>query len=358
VATEYVEERSMNQTVPSLAKVRQGEKAGNHGWPAAVFTGMVLGAALFAFSPRQAPPFPATQVYPDRILVNGLAENGKRLLAAGEQGHILIADDPKGPWRDATVEPQRGATFTQVQYIGDGVALAVGHDDWIVRSEDNGQTWKEVSYNKDEDQAAPLFGVAGPFEGKVYAFGAFGTLMQSADLGKTWQSLKSDAIGDKHLYGMLDGGSALLLVGEQGLMLKSADGGATWQAQKQIYKGSFFGALTLPDKGWMVYGMRGHVFVSHDSGQNWKESVTPAPLSMFGGAVEPDGEILLAGAQRTVLVSDDGGAQFRIFAQGERQTLAAVLPLADGSVLAAGEPGLSIQKQTAAAAAATSSGAQ
>ena len=338
----------MNQSVSSLAKAQQGEKAGSQGWPAAVFTGMVLGAALFAFSPRPQPPFPATQVYPDRILVNGLAENGKRLLAAGEQGHILIADDAKGPWREATVDPQRGATFTQVHYIGDGVALAVGHDDWIVRSEDNGQTWKEVSYNQDADQAAPLFGVAGPFEGKVYAFGAFGTLMVSADLGKTWQTLKSDAIGDKHLYGMLDGGGTLLLVGEQGLMLKSADGGASWQTLPQIYKGSFFGALALPDKGWLAYGMRGHVFISHDAGQSWKESVTPAPLSMFGAAVAADGRIFLAGAQRTVLVSDDNGASFKLYAQGERQTLAAVLPLADGEVLAAGEPGLGIQKQLAA----------
>jgi len=341
----------MNQTVPALDKPRQGETSGNHGWPAAVFTGMVLGAALFAFSPRPTPPFPATQVFPDRILVNGLAENGKRIIAAGEQGHILIADDAKGPWREATVEPQRGATFNQVSYIGDGVALAVGHDDWIVRSEDNGQTWKEVSYNKDEDQAAPLFGVAGPYDGKVYAFGAFGTLMQSADLGKTWDTVKSDAVGDKHLYGMIAGGSTLLLVGEQGLMLKSTDKGASWQALKQVYKGSFFGALLLPDQGWLAFGMRGHAFVSHDAGQSWKESVTPAPLSMFGGAVEPDGKIVLAGAQRTVLISDDGGATFKIYAQGERQTLAAVLPLPGGEVLVAGEPGLSIQKPLAAAAA-------
>ena len=142
----------MNQTVP-VAEAGQGEKAGNSGWPAAVFTGMVLGAALFAFSPRPAPVFTPTQVFPDRVLINGLAQNGKRILAAGEQGHILVADDPHGPWRDATVEPQRGSSFTQVHYIGDGVALAVGHDDWIVRSEDNGQTWKEVSFNKDPDQA-------------------------------------------------------------------------------------------------------------------------------------------------------------------------------------------------------------
>ncbi|MFI4981678.1 MAG: hypothetical protein ACHQIO_15125, partial [Nevskiales bacterium] len=61
------------------------------------------------------------------------------------------------------------------------------------------------------------------------------------------------------------------------------------------------------------------------------------------------GKIFLAGAQRTVLESDDGGAHFKLYAQGERQTLAAVLPLADGQVLVAGEPGLSIQPPEAAA---------
>jgi photosystem II stability/assembly factor-like uncharacterized protein len=339
----------MNQTVP-VAEAGQDVKAGSAGWPAAVFTGMVLGAAFFAFSPRPIPVFTPTQVFPDRVLVNGLAQNGKRILAAGEQGHILVADDAHGPWRDAGVQPQRGSTFTQVRYIGEGVALAVGHDDWIVRSEDNGQTWKEVSFNQDADQSGPLFGVAGPFNGKVFAFGAFGTLMASSDLGKTWESRKSDALGDKHLYSMIDGGNgSLLLVGEQGQMLKSGDGGDNWQALPQVYKGSFFGALALPDGGWLVYGMRGHVFVSHDAGASWKPSTTPAPLSMFGGAVGADGKVYLAGAQRTVLVSDDGGASFKTCVQGERQTFAAVLPLPGKELLVAGEPGIRIEQQEAGA---------
>jgi photosystem II stability/assembly factor-like uncharacterized protein len=338
----------MSDTVSSLTRAQTGERTANHGWPAAVFTGMVLGAALFAFSPRPQPQFTATQVFPDRLLVSGLAGNGKRIVAAGEQGHILFADDPHGPWHDAQVEPQRGDNFNQIAYVGGSTLLAVGHDDWIVRSEDNGQTWKEVSFNQDADQSAPLFGVAGPFDGKVYAYGAFGTLMVSSDLGKTWETRKSDAIGDKHLYGMLDGNGALLLVGEQGLMLKSTDGGQNWQTLPVVYKGSFFGALQLPDHGWLAYGMRGHVFVSHDAGASWKESQTPAPLSLFGGAVQADGRIVLVGAQRTAIVSADGGARFSLLAQGERQTYAAVLPV-DGQLLVAGEPGIALQSSTPAA---------
>lgn len=334
----------MSQSASSLADARQGVKTGNHGWPAAMFTGAVIGAAVFAFSPRPQPYFPPTQVFPDRLLVNGLAESGKRIVAAGEEGHILIADSPEGPWREAKVEPQRGDTFTQVRYVGDGVALAVGHDDWIVRSEDNGQTWKEVNFNQDADNSAPLFGIAGPYQGKVYAVGAFGTLMVSSDEGKTWTTIKSDAIGDKHLYGMLDGGGTLLLVGEQGLMLKSIDGGTTWQPLAPVYKGSFFGALTLPDQGWLVYGMRSHVYVSHDQGQSWQQATTPAPLSLFGGAVSADGHIVLVGAQQTVMVSDDNGKTFHIASQGERQTFAAVLPLKDNQFLVAGEPGIHVKQ--------------
>jgi photosystem II stability/assembly factor-like uncharacterized protein len=194
-----------------------------------------------------------------------------------------------------------------------------------------------------------LFGVAGPFDGKIYAFGAFGTLLVSSDLGKTWEPRKSDVLGDKHLYGMIDGGRSLLLVGEQGQMLKSTDGGDHWQPLPPVYKGSFFGALVLPDGGWLAYGMRGHVFVSHDAGASWKPSTTPAPLSMFGGAVGADGKVYLAGAQRTVLVSDDGGASFKIYAQGERQTFATLLPLPDQSLLVAGEPGIRIERQETAA---------
>ena len=74
----------MSQTVSSLTRARVGEQAGNRGWPAAVFTGMVLGAALYAFSPRPQPAFPATQVYPDRLLVTGLAQSRVSTHAHGQ----------------------------------------------------------------------------------------------------------------------------------------------------------------------------------------------------------------------------------------------------------------------------------
>src|SRR5437016_830504 len=109
------------------ASLQSGHIRGSaiRGWPASALVLVVLGAAGFAFSPRPAPPFPPTAVHPDQLLVNGLAREGSRLVAVGEQGAILIADNPAGPWNGAKVEPNRGSTFTAVAFVGDGIALAV-----------------------------------------------------------------------------------------------------------------------------------------------------------------------------------------------------------------------------------------
>lgn len=353
----------MNHSATPAAAWQRSERAGNQGWPAAVFAGMVLGAAIYAFAPRQLPSFPATQVFPDRLLINGLAQHGSRVLAGGEQGQILYADSPAGPWKPAAVKQQRGSTINRIAFIDDHTAVAVGHDGWILRSEDGGQTWNEAVFGGDEAQ--PLFGIAGPFDGKLFAYGGFGTLLRSADQGRTWQAQKSDAVGDKHLYGMVraaDG--SLLLVGEQGLMLRSTDGGDGWSQLPPVYNGSFFGALNLGDRGLVVYGMRGHVFHSADSGKTWQQAQVPVEFSLYGGAVGDDGRVFLVGEQRALLESDDGGASFRLIAQGEdpefKRTHAssqgvksfdAVLPEAGGGLLLGGESGVDLRQQVAAPAA-------
>ncbi|MDB5988369.1 MAG: hypothetical protein JWR16_3422 [Nevskia sp.] len=344
-------------------------------WPAVLMVVLVMGAALFAFSPRPTPPFPPTRIAPDRLLIDGIARSGTRLLAAGELGTILIADSPSGPWTIAKVEPQRGSTFTQVLFVDDKLALAVGHDSWIVRSEDGGQSWKEVNFNA--EQSEPLLGIAGPFHGKLFAFGGFGQMLVSGDLGKSWQPQTidtatpavaapktavapadpygADATDDggagRHFNGMVQlGDGSLLLVGEKGLMMKSGDGGAHWKLLPAVYNGSFFGALMLPSQTVLVYGMRAHVFISHDNGKTWQAGVTPGQMSLFGGTVTTDGAIYLVGDGNTVLKSKDGGAHFSLAVLadqagvGTRGGLAAVLPLSGSALLTAGENGVGIQK--------------
>lgn len=313
--------------------------------PAYLLTVAVVVCAIFAFAPRAHPPAPETRVRADGLLVTGLAQRGSRVLAAGEQGRILIADSADGPWREAKVTPQRASNFTSVLFVDDRLALAAGHDSWIVRSEDGGETWNEVLF--DPERSEPLLGLEGPYDGKLYAYGGFGQFQTSTDAGKTWQRVTHESLGDKHLNAMTQlSDGTLVIVGERGLMATSCDAGLNWTSLPEIYPGSFFGALALKDNGLLVYGMRGNAFVTRDR-QRWVQSALPQPISMFGGALDAEGHIVMVGENGSVLRSTDGGEHFTLAVGGERQRFATVLPLKDGGWLVGGESGLAVKRPAA-----------
>ncbi|MGH8446672.1 MAG: hypothetical protein ACREVL_15475, partial [Solimonas sp.] len=291
--------------------------------------------------------------------------------------------------------PQRGSSLTQVKFLDDKTVLAVGHDGWILRSTDAGETWKETFFiepPKDVAPAAdgalapppdaslsaepppdtsaatgagagsdaatatvpaepaaealplqpdPLLGIAGPFDGRLFAFGGFGLMLVSADNGQTWQRVNAEAIADHHLYAMVRAADrSLIMVGERGLMVRSADNGNSWQTLPQIYSGSFFGAIALPSKALLAYGMRGNVYRSEDDGKTWTKSKTPVSSSLFGANVSPRGDVVLVGSGRVILVSNDDGRSFSQPLPGDPHDLAAVLPLTSSSLLTAGDGGI------------------
>jgi len=348
----------------------QVRRQATFGWPAIVFVLLTAAATVFSFSPRPMPLFPPSVIHVDRLMIDSLAASGKRLIAAGEQGHILIADSPNGPWREANIANPRGSALTQVAFIDDKTAIAVGHDNWILRSEDRGETWKEMAF--DGEQGNALLGIAGPYSGRLFVFGGFGELRSSDDNGRTWQKISLDdakpaksaasakpvdpnafpfgdsaaaapAGEDRHIYGIAacsDG--SLILAGERGLLMRSRDKGNHWESLPPIYAGSFFGVLALKNDALLIYGMRGNVFRSSDAGAHWSKVVVPTDLALFGGAVTPTGEVLLVGDAATVLVSHDAGVSFTRVADEGRKALSAILPLDNTHWLTGGEGGIAL----------------
>lgn len=312
------------------------------GWPAYAVAVIVAASAVYSFSPRTYPPAPATAVHADDLLVTQIAHRGARWLSAGEQGRILVAAQPQGPWHEAKVAPQRGSNFNDVLFVNDSVALAVGHESWIVRSEDGGETWSEVLF--DAERSEPLLALAGPYDGKLFAIGGFGQYLVSTDEGKTWERATHEALGDRHLNDLTRlGDGTLVIAGERGLLAFSCDLGATWSALPEIYAGSFFGVLALKDNGLLAYGMRGNAFVTQDR-HTWVQAAVPGGISLFGGAIEDDGSIVLVGENETVLRSTDGGKTFAVAAGGERNRLIAVVPVQGEGWLVAGESGVKMRK--------------
>ncbi len=360
-------------------KLHEAEGSWIDGWPAMLLSLLIIGAAVYSFSPRPPGQFPATQVYADKLLITDVARRGNRFAAVGEQGKIFYADDPAGPWQLATVTPQRGSTLSRLVFLDAKTLVAVGHDSWILRSTDAGRSWQEIRF--DAEKSEPLLGVAGPFNGQLWAYGAFGQLQVSRDGGQSWSrqelvkeesaaepavaeaSGSSDPFSDnydpfggfggggsfddfatRHLNGITQASDgALWLVGERGLVARSVNGGETWSQFETGYTGSFYGVLETAGGRILAYGMRGNIFSTRDAGESWQRSQSNTEESMYGGMIQDNGDIVLAGGNNIIIRSSNGGKSFQVISLKGSSSLTDVMVLAPDLWLTTGERGVFLQ---------------
>jgi photosystem II stability/assembly factor-like uncharacterized protein len=304
---------------------------------------MIAAAAAYAISPRHTPPLQDTRIPLERMQIDTLARSAAGIVAGGELGHILVSHDEGRHWASAQLSTDRYALVNQIVFATDRLGIAVGHEGWILRTEDGGNSWREVAFDASGNDG-PLMSAARVAPGRWIAVGAFGLMMRSDDDGRTWQRFSVDGVGDHHLNRIVGApdGQHWLIVGERGLVMLSDDAGASWHIQPPFYNGSFYGAVAQPGgvdgadgaTSWLVYGMRGNVFRSMDGGQSWTRAAVPVPASMFGDARTRSGELLLAGQGGIVLGSTDGGQHFSVLRHGTRLTFTDLLSDPGGWLIA------------------------
>lgn len=311
-------------------------------------------AALLAFSPRETAPLAASRTPVEQMQINALVRSKAAVLAGGELGILQFSRDQGRTWLRASLSQDRQALITDIAVAADGMTLmAVGHEGWVLRSEDGGLSWQEQAF--DQKNGEPLLSIAQLPDGRWMAVGAFGRALVSDAAGRQWKRMElPPEVEDKHLNkvtGSADG-RHWLIVGERGLLLKSDDAGRSWELQPAFYNGSFYGAGALAGGGWIVYGMRGNAFVSEDGGRSWHKSAVPAPLSFFAHSLAADGRITLLGQGGMLATSQDQGRSFSLSRSGRRANLTGMLALPEGQVLLASSAGLFPLNSDAAPAAA------
>jgi photosystem II stability/assembly factor-like uncharacterized protein len=264
-----------------------------------------------------------------RLLLIAATSAGSRVVAVGEHGYAIYSDDQGKTWLRGTT-PRR-AMLTAVTFVDDKNGWTVGHDGQILATQDGGATWTEQRYKPDDKQ--PLFAVRFTDKEHGIALGAYGLFLETADGGKTWTP-RPIMQEDKHLYAVeSDATGRMAIAAEAGTLLISADQGRTWIPATSPYKGSFFGLATTADGALLAYGLRGNIFRSADFGKTWTPSASEGTATLQGGARLASGELVLVGSTGAVLTSHDNGASFQRVAGQRAMTYSTVLPTETGALL-------------------------
>ena len=309
-------------------------------------------------------------------LLLGVTRAGKRLVAVGEYGNILLSDDDGKAWRQAALVPTT-VTLTSVHFADAKTGWAVGHDTVVIHTTDGGENWVKQFGGGESDNA--LLSVYFKSASHGWAVGAFNYTVETTDAGKTWVERKTlmppsvkaapaaaapvedvtapvkpvegadpfaAAEGDEnHLNAMFAGPDAttLFVMAEAGAIYRSLDAGTTWEKILTGYVGSFWGGLTAKDGTVYATGMRGNIWRSTDKGKTWgKLDTAGADQSIAGGMQLPDGGFVFVGLGGQVLYSADG-QKFTLTYRPDRKGLNAIIQDGPGKLLVFGEAGVKQQ---------------
>jgi photosystem II stability/assembly factor-like uncharacterized protein len=188
----------------------------------------------------------------------------------------------------------------------------------------------------------PLSGIA--VQGNTaLAVGARGTILISADAGKTWKQVPAPVSADLTTVRFTGPDSAWAL-GHDGVALHSTDGGATWS--KLLDGRSLLVLLNTHYRKLADSGDAAGAAVLDEVARAAAQSATPGVLSypFLDIRIDAGGEGFLAGAFGLLLHTRDGGKTWEPWIEragnDRRMHLYALEQAADGTLFLAGEQGL------------------
>ena len=261
------------------------------------------------------------------------ARAGKRIVAVGDHGIVLLSDTDGWEFRQARSVPVR-STLTAVWFVDEKTGWAVGHWGVVLRTDDGGESWTIQRVDSSVDQ--PLFSVCFKDKDRGWAVGLWSLMITTNDGGRSWNPLRlppppGGGRGDRNLFKIFANRyGSLFIAGEQGTVLRSYDG-ERWTYLSTGYKGSFWAGISLSNGTILVGGLRGTIYRSADNGSSWRESKTELKSSITD-FYEAGGKVVAVGLDGVILESGDQGISFQGSQRDDR------LPYTAVAVSSAGRP--------------------
>ena len=302
-----------------------------------------------------------------------VANAGRRLVAAGWRGHIVVSDDQGRHWTQASVPVS--VDLVALSFPTPAQGWAVGHGGVILHSGDGGRTWtrqadgrslgastvryyealaahggdaiartlEDARTNARNGPELPWLDVHFLNEREGYVVGAFNSIMKTEDGGKSWLPWMERVDNPKgyHLNAITAVGQTLYIAAEQGTVFRLKQGGGRFEAIDTGYRGSFFGIVGNGEV-LLAYGLGGVAYRSTDGGAHWQQVDTGVRAGINAGTVLPDRRIVRATQDGKLLLASADGARIAPLAPPDSMVFAGVTPAAPGTVLAVGLRGSTV----------------
>jgi photosystem II stability/assembly factor-like uncharacterized protein len=253
---------------------------------------------------------------------------GKRIVAVGDYGVVLLSDDEGKTFYQARSVPV-SSTLTAVAFSDADNGWAVGHWGAIIKTTDGGQSWQQQRSDISVDQ--PLFSVYFKNAQEGWAVGLWSLMLHTTDGGANWTVIQlpppaGAKKADRNLYSIFgDARGNLFVTSEQGRVLHSSDSGTTWTYAETGYGGSLWTGIGLRDGALLVGGLRGTIYRSGDGGESWQASKTNLKSSVTGIVQRADKGVVAVGLDGLTMVSTDDGASFAGTQREDRAALTAAI---------------------------------
>ncbi len=265
-------------------------------------------------------------------LFQAIAHRGQRVAVVSSAGAAVVSEDGGHTWRRDRLPGRPSLIDVTACENGDIVALDSMRNVWTLP--DGEDDWASAAIDTPENTLSVHCAPGG----RLWVSASFGTLYWRDPLAESWQefSLYDDLQFTNVRFVDEQNGFA---VGEFGTVVATADGGRTWEQRNPIPNEFYPMGSDFLDvqRGW-VGGLDGVIWATSDGGASWERQETLTTSPVYG--IHASGDRLIAVGGSAKLVEFDGERWQPL--EGAPEVLAflrGVDMLDDGSLLVAGGGG-------------------
>ena len=229
---------------------------------------------------------------PTRALLTAVHMHDERIgWAVGHDAVILRTDDGGDTWRLLHRAPEEERPLLDVWFRDEETGFAVGAYGYFLATRDGGDTWASRAVSKDDFH---LNAIAPAGSGRLFLAAESGVVYRSEDGGDTWRELPSPYAGS--WFGVLPlDEDRVLLLGLRGHLFRSEDAGESWTQVATATTATLTSAVRLPRGGVLVTGLGGTLLRSRDDGRTVSTTRLPLRQGISSALALADGSVLLTG---------------------------------------------------------------